>query len=95
MRAWGVGAVAVLALAGCGGGKHAAAPTTTTGRTIVVRKRTHAPWPPKLSPVAAGSLPAPIQDAAAAAYGRGAVLLGGHPAADTSTDQIAPLGGTQ
>ncbi|PWU24965.1 MAG: hypothetical protein C5B48_03675, partial [Candidatus Rokuibacteriota bacterium] len=35
-----------------------------------------------------GSLPAPLQDAAAVGATRGALLLGGLTAADTSTDQV-------
>jgi YVTN family beta-propeller protein len=77
--------------AGCGG-SHSAAPTT--GMTMTT---TAAPTPApvrrdlpirRLVPVAAGSLPDPVMDAAAAPYGNGAVLLGGLTAADTSRDDI-------
>jgi DNA-binding beta-propeller fold protein YncE len=78
----------VLLLAGCGGHRRAA-PTTvtaTTTRKPVVRRV--APPLRRLSAVGAGRLPAPVQDAAAAPYAGGAVLLGGLTSADTSTDGI-------
>jgi YVTN family beta-propeller protein len=85
---------AVLLLAGCGGHMQAAAPraaTVTTRAAPPVAKRAahaqHAPVP--LSPLPAGSLPAPVQDAAAASWHGGIVLVGGLTAADVSTDQIA------
>ncbi len=42
----------------------------------------------ELHPRAAGSLPAPLQDAAAAAWAGGGVFVGGLTASDVSTDQI-------
>jgi YVTN family beta-propeller protein len=42
----------------------------------------------RLVPLAAGTLADPVQDAAAAPFGGGAVLLGGLTAADTSRDDI-------
>jgi YVTN family beta-propeller protein len=47
-----------------------------------------------LVPVSSGSLSAPVQDAAAAPYGRGAILIGGLTAADTSADSIVVSAGS-
>ena len=88
MRRLALAALAVLALAACGGSHHAAA--TTTGRpakpTVLHRRVAHPPV--TLAPTATGTLPAPLQDAAAAPWGPGAVLLGGLTAADTSSNEI-------
>ena len=46
-----------------------------------------------LAPVAAGTLGSPLQDAAAAPYRGGAILLGGLTAADTSADSVLTAGG--
>jgi DNA-binding beta-propeller fold protein YncE len=46
-----------------------------------------------LVPVPAGSLGAPLQDAAAAPFGRKVVLIGGLTAADTSADSIVAAAG--
>ncbi|MHB8468332.1 MAG: YVTN family beta-propeller repeat protein [Gaiellaceae bacterium] len=70
----------VLSLAACGGAHHAAA----TARGAVAKR---APIR-RLVPVAAGTLPAPVQDAAGASFGGGAALLGGLTPADVSTDAI-------
>jgi DNA-binding beta-propeller fold protein YncE len=76
-------------LAGCGGGGHKAAkadpPATGTASTAPVRR---VGTIKRLVPVAAGNLGSAIQDAAAAPYGGGAVLLGGLTSADISSDQI-------
>jgi DNA-binding beta-propeller fold protein YncE len=83
----------VLVAAACGGRHHAAAPPTTTAdapKPAVVRVR---PKPVTLVPSPAGVLPAPLQDAAAAPWRGGAVLLGGLTAADTSSDQIVVVRG--
>jgi hypothetical protein len=77
----------VLLLAGCGGHRRAA-PTTVTATTRKPVVRRVAPPLRRLSAVGAGRLPAPVQDAAAAPYAGGAVLLGGLTSADTSTDGI-------
>jgi YVTN family beta-propeller protein len=74
--------------AGCGGGGHKAQqqglPQTVTVTDPVQRVTTIR----RLQPVAAGNLPNPVQDAAAAPYAGGAVLLGGLTAADVSSDEI-------
>jgi YVTN family beta-propeller protein len=76
-------------LAGCGGGGHKAAnvdpPATVRAATTPVRRVVTIK---RLVPVAAGNLGSAIQDAAAAPYGGGAVLLGGLTSADISSDQI-------
>src|SRR5438046_4571725 len=87
MRIWPAAAVIVL-LGGCGGHHRAAAVPRSTTTAAAVRSVLHRATPVRLSPVDAGSLPAPVQDAAAAPYGGGAVLIGGLTAADVSTDQI-------
>jgi YVTN family beta-propeller protein len=45
----------------------------------------------RLVPVAAGTLDAPVQDAAPARFGDGAVLLGGLTASDTSRDDVVTV----
>jgi YVTN family beta-propeller protein len=75
-------------LAGCGGGGHKAVESspakTVTGSDPVrrVARIRH------LVPVAAGNLASAIQDAAAAPYAGGAVLLGGLTPSDVSSDEI-------
>jgi YVTN family beta-propeller protein len=54
----------------------------------------HGPGAHRLVQVPSGSLAAPIQDAAAVAYGHGAVLIGGLTAADTSADSIVVSAGS-
>ena len=72
----------MLALAGCGGGGQKARPAdppkTVAGSQPVRRVDTIR----RLVPVAAGNLTNAIQDAAAAPYAGGAVLLGGLTPAD-------------
>jgi YVTN family beta-propeller protein len=84
MRRLAAIAVLPLALAGCGGHARTQAKTPVVQRTSVVRHVR----PVRLSPLTAGSLPAAVQDAAAAPWPGGAVLVGGLTAADVSTDQI-------
>src|SRR3954447_10930073 len=86
MRIWPA-AAAILVLAGCGGHRHATVTThaTTTTKAVV---RVHRARAVRLAPTAAGVLPAPLQDAAAAPYAGGAVLIGGLTASDVSSDQI-------
>jgi DNA-binding beta-propeller fold protein YncE len=97
MRVSAVAAVLVLVAAGCGGGHRHATATATTGPSgSTATTKTPAPAirdaarrrPVTLRPLAAGSLPAPVQDAAAAPYAHGAVLIGGLTASDVSSDQI-------
>jgi DNA-binding beta-propeller fold protein YncE len=78
----------VLIAAGCGGHHRAATPIP---RTRAVPAPRHAEPVRTLVPRAAGSLDAPVQDAAAARYGDGAVLAAGLTAADTSTDRIVTV----
>jgi YVTN family beta-propeller protein len=77
-------AVSFLVVAGCGG--HRAAATQTTLQPDA--KRIAKPKVVDLHPRAAGSLPAPLQDAAAAPWAGGGVFVGGLTASDVSTDQI-------
>jgi DNA-binding beta-propeller fold protein YncE len=86
--------VALLA-AGCGG-SHRAATTTRAATTRATATTSHdlaARVQPirRLVPVTAGTLDLPVQDAAAAAMGQGAVLLGGLTSADTSRDDIVTV----
>src|SRR5919108_3742225 len=81
-----------IAAAGCGSAhRHRAvarpAPTSGGETQPVKEPRVQAGqrWPVPLGPVAAGSLPAPVQDAAAAPFGDGAVLIGGVTPPDVST----------
>jgi YVTN family beta-propeller protein len=71
-------------VAGCGGHRGAAAPATVQSHTKRVAKRELV----DLHPRPAGSLPAPLQDAAAASWAGGGVFVGGLTASDVSTDQI-------
>src|SRR5438128_1539616 len=79
---------AVALVVGCGGAHHAV--QTAAARTV-----TTAPDPvrrvapiKRLVPVAAGDLANGIQDAAAAPFAGGAVLIGGLTPADVSSDEI-------
>ncbi len=83
-------ALVLVALAvGCGGSRQLAATTraAATRATEVVKLVT----PQRLVPIAAGTLDSPVQNAAAAAFGNGAVLLGGLTAADTSRNDIVTV----
>jgi YVTN family beta-propeller protein len=78
----------LLLLAGCGGGGHKSArsdPPKTVRASDLVRSVATIQ---RLVPVAAGNLASAIQDAAAAPYAGGAVLLGGLTAADVSSNEI-------
>jgi YVTN family beta-propeller protein len=75
----------LLLVAGCGGAHKKAATATSTVPPDPVRRT---PAIRRLVPVAAGSLPDAIEDAAAAPYGGGAVLIGGLTPADVSSDEI-------
>ncbi len=78
----------VLLAAGCGGGHKTAAtdpPQTAAKHTQPVRSD---PAIKRLVPVAAGNLDNAIQDAAAASFRGGAVLIGGLTPADVSSDEI-------
>jgi DNA-binding beta-propeller fold protein YncE len=83
-------ALVLVALAvGCGGSRRLAATTQ-----VAATRTTEAVGPltvQRLVPVAAGTLASPVQDAAATAFGNGAVLLGGLTAADTSRDDIVTV----
>jgi YVTN family beta-propeller protein len=86
--------VAVLA-AGCGG-SHSAAPPPSVASTGTTAKASHdlaarTQAIQRLVPVGAGRLDLPVQDAAAASLGQGAVLFGGLTAADTSRDDIVTV----
>jgi DNA-binding beta-propeller fold protein YncE len=82
--------LALVALAaGCGGARHAAATAEVSAKTHTTAVR-HA-LVQRLVPVPAGTLDAPVQDAAASAFGAGAVLLGGLTAADTSRSDIVTV----
>ena len=86
-------AAAVL-VAGCGGSHSTARHTAATTRaTTAARQRRALRGEPvrKLVPVAAGTLDAPVQDAAPAPFGGGAVLLGGLTSSDTSRDSIVTV----
>jgi len=80
--------LALLGLAAaCGGSRHAAAVdgathTAQAARRVAVQR---------LVPVPAGTLDSAVQDAAAAAFAGGAVLLGGLSAADTSRSDIVTV----
>jgi YVTN family beta-propeller protein len=83
-----LGAVAVLAVAGCGGAHKQAQQPTTAPRPDPVKRVERDPPIARLVPVAAGVLADPIQDAAAASSAGGAVLVGGLTPADVSSDAI-------
>ena len=87
MRVAGLVAITALLGAGCSS-SHQAAPPTTSPTVSTVRATPVVHRPVTLAPSATGTLPAPLQDAAAAPWGTGAVLLGGLTAADTSSNEI-------
>ena len=77
---------ALALLAGCGGGHAKADPATTAAPAHAVVRQTK-PFL-HVRPVAAGTLDSAVQDAAAAPFHGGAVLVGGLTPADTSSDEI-------
>ncbi|HZT91384.1 MAG TPA: hypothetical protein VFA05_05015 [Gaiellaceae bacterium] len=81
-------AACVVLLAGCGSAKRTAAPgaKTKTAATQTSVRRDQRRW--HVVATVTGHLPAPLQDAAPAAAGSHAVLLGGLTAADTSSSAI-------
>jgi YVTN family beta-propeller protein len=82
--------VVVLAGSACSSGsKHAAETATASlGHRTVTHVTATRRRPLRLVERSLPSLPAPLQDAAAAAGGSGALVAGGLDAADTSVDQI-------
>ena len=96
MRRWLFVAVLVLGAAAVAGaallgarGDHAAVTTAAAQPVPTAATRTHRRLPLHLSARSAGSLAAPLQDAAGAALTNGSVLLlGGLTAADTSTGAL-------
>jgi YVTN family beta-propeller protein len=76
---------ALLVVGGCGGHRQSVAATAAVARHTV---KVTAPRLVELFPRAVGSLPAPLQDAAAAPWAGGGVFVGGLTATDVSTDQI-------
>ena len=78
--------VPVLVLAACGGGHSRSQQTTTLSKAERVVR--HDPPLRAVAASPAGSLAEPVQDAAAASYRDGAVLVGGLTASDVSTDAI-------
>src|SRR5581483_4257920 len=85
-------AVLAVALVGCGG-THTVSPATptTTARHGVHRARHARPLPVRLAARALPALPAGIQDAAAAGWRGGALLVGGLTTADVSTAAISAV----
>src|SRR5262249_14927550 len=89
-----VAGAAIVLLRGRG---HAPAPradhASTTGSSVRARRADVVSRPlTRLTELAAWSLPAPLQDAAIAASGGKAVVLGGLTAADTSTGTVLSAG---
>jgi YVTN family beta-propeller protein len=78
---------ALVLLAGCGGGRTSAVDPPAKQAMAAVTVAARAPVT-HLVPVAAGNLDAAVQDAAAAPFAGGAVLVGGLTPADVSTDAI-------
>ena len=76
---------ALMFLVGCGGAREHADPPATPAHAHVVLRTTPVT---RLRPIAAGTLDAALQDAAAAPFRGGAVLVGGLTATDVSTDEI-------
>jgi YVTN family beta-propeller protein len=90
MRAAALIVLASLVLAGCGAGKRSPATTASaTSATAAHRSVVDTVLPiRRLVPRTAGTLASPIQDAAAAPFGGGAVLVGGLTPADVSSGAI-------
>jgi YVTN family beta-propeller protein len=86
-RLLGIAVLALAAATGCSSSKHAVAPATTTAHKA---EHTHAEPVVRTRVVerSLGSLGQPLQDAAAAPMGSGALLLGGLNAADTSVADV-------
>jgi DNA-binding beta-propeller fold protein YncE len=87
VRAAALIVLASVALAGCGAGRHSVTQTTPVARPSTAVKRAAAPIR-RLVPTRAGTLASPIQDAAGARFGGGAVLIGGLTPADVSSSAI-------
>jgi DNA-binding beta-propeller fold protein YncE len=91
---WLLAGIAAIALAGCGGAAHddhpgdpptaahAAAGSSHTARASAVHLRA----------TVVGHLPAPVQDPATTAYGRGALLAGGLDTRDVSVADLVRVG---
>ncbi len=79
----------ILLLVGCGGAHRGSTTETTAMRAVDPPAQIAAPR--RLVPTAAGQLSASVQDAAAAQFGGGAVLLGGLNASDVSTAEIVTV----
>jgi len=88
MRAAALIVLASVVLAGCGAGKRAAATTSATPAASQHEVVRASPPIRRLVPSAAGTLANPIQDAAGAQFGGGAVLIGGLTTADVSSNAI-------
>ncbi|HEX6787866.1 MAG TPA: YncE family protein [Gaiellaceae bacterium] len=89
MRAAALIVLAAVVLAGCGSGKRAATTTVATKTPAVVHRTLVRATPiRRLVPRTAGALASPIQDAAGARFGGGAVLIGGLTPADVSSNAI-------
>jgi hypothetical protein len=86
-------ALAVLASgAGCTSGSKRA-DTTTARRHVLPNPQSAVVRPVRLAERAVGALPQPVQDAAAARRGSGALVVGGLSAADTSIGDIRFVSG--
>jgi len=68
---------------------HAASPRTALRQPVARSARPNGPL--RIGSRAAGSLPAPIQDAAIATFGRRILLIGGLDSADTSTADVRTI----
>ena len=68
---------------------HAASPRTARRQPVARSARPNGPL--RIGSRAAGSLPAPIQDAAIATFGRRILLIGGLDSADTSTADVRTI----
>jgi DNA-binding beta-propeller fold protein YncE len=77
----------VVTATGCSSGKRSATATTTSSPPTA-RKAGRPARPVRFAERSLAALPAPLQDAAAAASGSGALLLGGLDSADTSVADI-------
>jgi YVTN family beta-propeller protein len=86
--------IAALALAGCGGGggqpSAGSPPPTTSARPAAAGPSPARPV--RLRATLRGHLPAPVQDPATTAYGRGALLAGGLDTRDVSVADLVAVG---